>query len=114
MRTGVFHETFAPRRRLLGLRTTRTARWMLAFTLALFTLPLWGSDYVLAMACIIGIHVIATLGLNITTGNAGLISLSHGAFLGVGCYTVAWLAQAGRTVLPRAARGRLRSPRCSA
>ena len=68
---------------------------MLAFTLALFTLPLWSGDYVLAMACIVGIHVIATLGLNITTGNAGLISLSHGAFLGVGCYTVAWLAKHG-------------------
>jgi branched-chain amino acid transport system permease protein len=68
---------------------------MLAFTLALFTLPLWGSDYVLAMACIVGIHVIATLGLNLTTGNAGLISLSHGAFLGVGCYTVAWLGKQG-------------------
>src|SRR6266850_2244971 len=47
------------------------------------------------MACIVAIHVIATLGLNITTGNAGLISLSHGAFLGVGCYTVAWLGKHG-------------------
>jgi branched-chain amino acid transport system permease protein len=47
------------------------------------------------MACIIGIHVIASLGLNLTTGNAGLISLSHGAFLGVGCYTVAWLGKHG-------------------
>ena len=93
MRTGVFHETFASEERLWD--STTAQRWMLAFTLALFTLPLWGTDYVLAMACIIGIHVIATLGLNITTGNAGLISLSHGAFLGVGCYTVAWLAKQG-------------------
>ena len=31
----------------------------------------------------------------LTTGNAGLISLSHGAFLGVGCYTVAWLGKHG-------------------
>ena len=93
MRTGVFHETFRSGEQLWDSPTRR--QWMLAFTLALFTLPLWGSDYVLAMACIIGIHVIATLGLNLTTGNAGLISLSHAAFLGVGCYTVAWLARHG-------------------
>ena len=68
---------------------------MIAFALALFSLPLWGSDYALAMACIVGIHVVATLGLNLTTGNAGLISLSHAAFLGTGCYAVAWLGRHG-------------------
>lgn len=93
MRIGVFHETFASEEQLWDSATAR--RWMLAFVLALFTLPLWGTDYLLAMTCIVGIHVIATLGLNITTGNTGLISLSHGAFLGVGCYTVAWLAKQG-------------------
>ena len=93
MRTAVFHETFRSEERLWDSATQR--RWMAAFVLALFTLPLWGGDYVLAMACIVGIHVIATLGLNLTTGNAGLISLSHGAFLGVGCYTVAYLGKLG-------------------
>lgn len=93
MRTGVFHESFASEERLLDSPTAR--HWMLVFTLALFTFPFWSSEYLLAMSCIIGIHVIATLGLNITTGSAGLISLSHGAFLGVGCYTVAWLARFG-------------------
>ena len=93
MRTAVFHETFGAEERLWDSPASRW--WMLAFTLVLFTLPLWAGDYVLAMACIIGIHVIATLGLNLTTGNAGLISLSHGAFLGVGCYTVAYLAKLG-------------------
>lgn len=93
MRTGVFHETFASEERLWDSPTART--WMIVFTVLLFSLPLWGSDYMLAMACIVGIHVIATLGLNLTTGNAGLISLSHGAFLGVGCYTVAYLGKMG-------------------
>ena len=93
MRTAVFHETFCSEERLWDSPTQR--RLMAAFVLALCTLPLWGSDYVLAMACIVGIHVIATLGLNLTTGNAGLISLSHGAFLGVGCYTVAYLGKMG-------------------
>ncbi len=93
MRTAVFHETFASEERLWDSATAR--RWMATFTVMLFSLPLWGSDYLLAMTCIVGIHVVATLGLNLTTGNAGLISLSHGAFLGVGCYTVAWLAKLG-------------------
>jgi len=93
MRTGVFHETFAAEERLWDSPAQRS--WMLAFVAALFTMPLWGTDYMLAMACIVGIHVIATLGLNLTTGNAGLISLSHGAFVGVGCYTVAWLGKQG-------------------
>jgi branched-chain amino acid transport system permease protein len=93
MRTGVFHESFAAEEQLWDSPTARRA--MLAFTVALFALPLYGSDYVLAMACIIGIHVIATLGLNITTGSTGQISLAHAAFMGVGCYTVAWLAKQG-------------------
>lgn len=93
MRTAVFHETFASEERLWDSPTART--WMVIFTLCVFSMPLWAGDYVLAMICIVGIHVIATLGLNLTTGNAGLISLSHGAFLGVGCYAVAWLAKLG-------------------
>ena len=93
MRTAVFHQSFRDDERLLDSRTQRL--WMVASIVALFTLPLWGSDYALAMACIVGIHLIATLGLNITTGSAGLISLAHAAFLGVGCYTAGWLAQRG-------------------
>lgn len=55
--------------------------------------PLWGSVYVLYMACLISINVIATVGLNITVGYAGLLSIGHSAFLGVGAYASAlmWL-----------------------
>lgn len=90
MRTAVFHESFAAEERLWHSATARV--WIAVFALGLFSLPAWSGDYLLAMACIVGIHVVATLGLNLTTGNAGLISLSHGAFVGVGCYVVAWLA----------------------
>lgn len=93
MRTGVFFESYGAEERLWNSSTQRWA--MAAFVLILFAMPFWASKYLLAMACIIGIHVIATLGLNLTTGNAGLISLSHGAFLGVGCYVVAYLAKLG-------------------
>jgi branched-chain amino acid transport system permease protein len=43
----------------------------------------------------LGIHVIAAAGLNIMTGYTGLISLGHAAFMGVGCYSAAYLAQRG-------------------
>ena len=93
MRTAVFHQSYHDDERLLDSRTQRVSMGSLLATL--FTMPFWGSDYLLAMACIVGIHLIATLGLNITTGSAGLISLAHAAFMGVGCYTVAWLARHG-------------------
>ena len=93
MRTGVFHQTFRSDEQLWDSPTAKL--WMAAFVVAALSLPLWGSDYVLAMACIVGIHLVATLGLNITTGGAGLLSLAHAAFMGVGCYAVGLLAKQG-------------------
>ena len=56
----------------------------------------WTADaYVVGLACMLGIHVIAAAGLNVMTGYTGLISLGHAAFMGVGCYTAAFLAQRG-------------------
>jgi len=50
---------------------------------------LWGfRTYQLAFAAT---HVIAILGLNLIAGQAGLISLGHGAFYGLGAYTLAVL-----------------------
>jgi branched-chain amino acid transport system permease protein len=60
---------------------------------ALLILPSFGSVYVIYMACLIAINVIATVGLNITVGYAGLLSIGHSAFVGVGAYASAliWL-----------------------
>ena len=63
MRTGIFHETFASEERLWDSPTARS--WMLVFTAVLFTMPAWGSDYALAIACIVGIHVIGSLFLTL-------------------------------------------------
>ncbi len=50
---------------------------------------LWGfRTYQLSFAVT---HAIAILGLNLITGQAGLISLGHGAFYGLGAYTAAVL-----------------------
>jgi branched-chain amino acid transport system permease protein len=93
MRTGVFHETHLAEERLWDSPTKRG--WTAILVVIVAALPLYGSDYALAMACIVGIHIVAILGLNITTGSAGLISLSHAAFLGVGCYCIAWMSRWG-------------------
>lgn len=69
-----------------------TVSWIL-LALAIIGLPFFGSVYTLYMACLIGINVIATVGLNITVGYTGLLSVGHSAFLGVGAYVSAlmWL-----------------------
>jgi branched-chain amino acid transport system permease protein len=41
------------------------------------------------------VFVIATMGLNLTVGYAGQASLGHGAFLGIGAYSVAIVMKAG-------------------
>jgi branched-chain amino acid transport system permease protein len=91
MRSGVFFQSYRAEEQLWDSPAARG--WMLAFVIILASFPLVASDYMVAIACIIGIHVIATLGLNITTGSTGLISLAHAAFLGVGAYSVAWLSK---------------------
>ena len=75
---------------------TPVSRLWLAALLALLALfPGFANGYVVGLACILGIHVIASAGLNIMTGYTGLISLGHAAFMGVGCYTAAFFAQLG-------------------
>ncbi len=69
-----------------------TVAWIL-LAIAMALVPMFGSVYVMYMACLIAINVIATVGLNITVGYAGLLSIGHSAFLGVGAYASAlmWL-----------------------
>ena len=48
--------------------------------------------YVISMWAVL---TIAAIGLNLTLGYAGQVSLAQGAFVGIGAYTVALLMQAG-------------------
>ncbi len=76
----------------LRLFPTRWARYRLALTLALvLVFPFVAGGYQLGIANLIFINVIAALGLNVITGFTGQISIGHGAFLGVGAYTSAYL-----------------------
>ena len=79
-----------------ALWPTRVQRlWLAALAVALLAFPFGANGYLVSLACMVGIHCIAAAGLNIMTGYTGLISLGHAAFMGVGCYTAAWLAKQG-------------------
>jgi branched-chain amino acid transport system permease protein len=84
-----------PKAAASGSRTALAegAAWVV-LAAALFILPSFGSVYVIYMVCLIAINVIATVGLNITVGYAGLLSIGHSAFIGVGAYASAlmWLS----------------------
>lgn len=68
-------------------------RWGFWATMAfLLIVPQFMSGYQLYLATQATLFVIALVGLNILTGYTGLISLGHGAMVGVGAYTTAVLA----------------------
>ncbi|MEW6172254.1 MAG: branched-chain amino acid ABC transporter permease [Bacillota bacterium] len=65
------------------------AKIKVAAIIALFLVfPLLVNDYFTSVANLVAIAVIGALGLNILTGFTGQISIGHGAFMGVGAYTV--------------------------
>jgi len=68
----------------------QTVGWLI-LAVALLTFPAYASGYLLFMATLVAINVIATTGLNITVGYAGLLSIGHSAFIGVGAYASALL-----------------------
>ena len=74
--------------------TGRHARGSVAVAVlaAAAALPLAGNSYHLHVACVIGINLISAMGLNLLTGSAGLVSLGHAVFMGVGAYGAAWFS----------------------
>jgi len=64
---------------------------LLALLVILFTAPLYWGNYWLGVANLIGITIIAAIGLNILTGYCGQLSIGHAGFIAVGAYTAAVL-----------------------
>ena len=76
----------------MAIVRTKT-QWALLIGLlaVILTLPVYMSNYWLGIFNIIGITLIAALGLNILVGYCGQLSIGHAGFIAVGAYTSAIL-----------------------
>jgi branched-chain amino acid transport system permease protein len=97
MRIGDFKETYAADEAVFRTGTVRFWLGLLGLGLAVF--PFVAGEYLIYMANITGVAVVGAVGLNVLTGFTGQISLGHAAFMGVGAYTAAILAEQGVTFL---------------
>jgi branched-chain amino acid transport system permease protein len=87
--TGNFFTTYRAEQRIFFTRLDRLI--FCCFLLALFAWPLFfdlSNKYMLVIDSIL-VSIVAIYGLNLLTGFAGLISIGHAAFVGVGAYTLA-------------------------
>jgi branched-chain amino acid transport system permease protein len=66
-----------------------------AVVVAALVLPHFLKGYGIYLISMWAVMSIAALGLNLTLGYAGQVSLAQGAFVGIGAYTAALLMQAG-------------------
>ena len=66
-----------------------------AAAIAALVLPQFLKGYGIYLLSMWAVLTIAALGLNLTLGYAGQVSLAQGAFVGIGAYTVALLMQVG-------------------
>ncbi|MFH1985830.1 MAG: branched-chain amino acid ABC transporter permease [Pseudomonadota bacterium] len=87
--TGNFFSTYTEEQRIFTTNLDRSI--FAAFLTILFVWPFFfelSNKYMLVLDNIL-IAVVAIIGLNLVTGFAGLISIGHAAFVGVGAYTLA-------------------------
>ncbi len=87
--TGNYYTSYKSEQRIFSTHLDRSI--FTVFIICLFAWPLFfqlSNKYMFVIDNIL-IAIIAVLGLNLLTGFAGLISIGHAAFVGVGAYTVA-------------------------
>lgn len=77
----------------LQLYTGTWLRWALLAVLA--SVPLWASAFYLEFATLILIYALFAMSLGLLVGYAGMVSLGHAAFFGIGAYTTALLIEHG-------------------
>jgi branched-chain amino acid transport system permease protein len=73
------------------VRTKTHWALLIGFLIVLFTAPLYLGNYWLGVGNLIGITLIAAIGLNILVGYCGQLSIGHAGFIAVGAYTTAIL-----------------------
>jgi branched-chain amino acid transport system permease protein len=91
--TGNYFTSYRSEQRIFFTHLDRTV--FTVFLGLLFAWPLFfelSNKYMLVINNIL-VAVVAIIGLNIVTGFAGLISIGHAAFVGIGAYTVACFAR---------------------
>jgi len=85
--SGIFAQSYSQDMALV--RTKAHLVFLAVLMVFLFTIPQWASNSTLTLATITGITVISAHGLNILTGNCGLVSMGHSGFMMVGGYAMA-------------------------
>jgi branched-chain amino acid transport system permease protein len=90
---GIFNETYE---KDLALFRTRT-HWALALgaIAVLMLLPLIATPSLVTWLTLMAITIMSALGLNVTTGYCGQLSIGHTAFMAVGAFTYANCAKLG-------------------
>lgn len=91
--TGNYFTSYRQEQRIFFTSLDRSS--LILLLLLLFIWPFFidvGNKYMLVIDNIL-IAIIAVMGLNLVTGFAGLISIGHAAFVGIGAYTVASFAR---------------------
>jgi len=91
--TGNFFTSYREEQRIFLTNWDRVL--FICFLVLVFAWPLFievGNKYMLVIDNIL-VAIVAIYGLNLLTGFAGLISIGHAAFVGVGAYTVATFAR---------------------
>ncbi len=91
--TGNFFTSYKAEQRIFLTNVDRLI--FVCFLVLLFVWPLFfkvSNKYMLVIDSIL-IAIVAVYGLNLLTGFAGLISIGHAAFVGVGAYTLATFAR---------------------
>jgi len=73
-------------------QTTASRVWLGVLLAGLAAFPFVAGQYFLYLGNMVGISVIAVLGLNILSGYTGQISLGHSAFVGLGAYCATLLS----------------------
>ncbi len=80
------------------VRAWQAALWLLVGVLALLAPHLFTGLVARNLLVLLGINVILVASLDLLIGSAGLISLGHAAFMGVGAYASALLMKAGQPI----------------
>jgi len=77
------------------VKTALRAALLIAILAALIVAPLGLRNYGIYLLSLWSLYAIAAMGLNLTLGYAGQMSLAQAAFLGIGAYVTALLVNAG-------------------